>query len=551
MKSARARLLIASFALLGGGCAVGPDYRAPPTAAPAAWSEAPSRGTTTGAVQVVRWWKIFGDPELDSLVERAAQANPELRIAEARLREARALRAGAISDLAPTISASGSYANQRCPENAPTCAAPSRQPSTNLYDVRFDASWEIDVFGGKRRALESATAQLEAVEEERRDVLVSVLAEVARNYVDLRGLQQRLAVTRKNIRAQSEAVEITRARFNAGLTSELDVKQAEALVATTQSQLPAMETAMKQVVHRLGVLLGQQPGTLIAELSSARPIPAPPPTVAVGLPSDLLRRRPDVRRAERKLAAATANIGVETAELFPKFSLLGSSGLQSVSAGDWLSAGSRYWSVGPTLTWRLLDFGRIHARVKAADARQEQALVAYEKTVLTSFEDVENTLVAYANEQARFDSLKASVSANRRTLELANELYTKGLGDFLGVLDAERSLYQAEDQLADSQRTVTQRLVALYKALGGGWEEEAGSPQARDELRLNRTGRLNHSQGSSRAKDSNNRGYRAFGASNERTGNRFDDALADEQQRAEEQHNAQYPELLAVQRQRG
>lgn len=471
MKSRRTCLLVASFAVLAGGCAVGLDYRAPPTAAPANWSEAQRAGATDSAVQVLQWWKTFNDPELDSLVERAVRGNHDLRIAEGRLREARALRLGAISDFGSTIDASGSYASQRRSENAPAFTAPNLRLNADLYDARFDASWEIDVFGGKRRALESATAQLAAIAEGRRDVLVSMLAEVARNYVDVRGLQQRLAITRKNIKAQSEAVEIAHARFNAGLTSELDVKQAEALVATTQSRLPTMETALKQAVYRLGVLLGQQPGALIAELSADQPIPATPPTVPVGLPSDLLRRRPDVRRVERQLAAATADIGVETAELFPKFSLLGTGGFQSLSASDWFSGGSGYWSAGPTVMWRLLDFGRIRARVSAANARQEQALAAYEKTVLTAFEDVESALVAYANEQVRFDSLNLSVAANRRAVELANELYTKGLGDFLSVLDAERSLYQAEDQLVDSQRTVTQNLVALYKALGGGWEE--------------------------------------------------------------------------------
>src|SRR5262245_8521849 len=448
--------------ILLSGCAVGPNYYPPRTAAPANWSEAQLGGTTNSGLQVVEWWKTFNDPQLDSLVERAVEANHDLRIAEGRLREARALRSGAIWDFGPTINASGSYANQRRSENAETSTAPNQRLNTDLYDAHFDSIWKIYVFGGKRRALESATAQFMAVAEDRRDVLVSVLAEVTRNYVEVRGLQQRLAITRKNIKAQSEAVEITRARFNAGLTSELDVKQAEALVATTQSQLPTMETALKQTVHRLDVLLGRHPGALIAELSADEPIPATPPTIPVGLPSDLLRRRPDVRRAERQLASATANIGVETAELFPKFSLLGLAGFQSLSTRDWFTGGSRYWSAGPTVTWRLLDFGRIRAQIKAANARQEQALAAYERTVLISFEDVENALVAHANEQVRYGSLKESVAANRGALALANELYTKGLGDFLSVLEAERSLYQAEDQLVDSQRTVTQNLVALY-----------------------------------------------------------------------------------------
>ena len=233
-----------------------------------------------------------------------------------------------------------------------------------------------------------------------------------------------------------------------------------------------MQTTLKQAVHALGVLLGQPPGALLEELSRTEAIPATPPTVPVGLPSELLRRRPDVRGAERQLAAATADIGVQTAELFPKFSLTGTAGLQSVSASDLFTAGSRYWSVGPTVTWRIFDYGRIHAQIKGANARQEQALDTYQQTVLTAFQDVDNALVAFVNEQARYQALNDSVIANRRSLEIANSLYTSGNGDFLNVLDSERSLFGAEDQLVDSQRTVTENLVTLYKALGGGWEIE-------------------------------------------------------------------------------
>jgi NodT family efflux transporter outer membrane factor (OMF) lipoprotein len=451
--------------ILVAGCSVGPNYHAPKLASPAEWET----GTNT-APAIVEWWKTFNDPELNTLVERAVRANHDLRIAEGRLREARALRSGAIWDFGPTIIGNASYMDQLRARNAQTFSASNQVFHTYLYDAHFDASWEIDIFGGKRRALESANAQFAAVEEDRRDVLVSVLAEVARNYVEVRGSQQRFAIANKNIKAQSEAVEIAKARFNAGLTSELDVKQAESLLATTQAQLPSFDTAVKQGIHRLSVLLGQQPSALQSELTQDAPIPATPPNVPVGLPSDLLRRRPDVRRAERQLASSNADIGVQTAELFPKFSLIGTGGFQSLSVSDWFVPQGKYWSAGPTVTWRFLDFGRIHAQVKAANARQQQSLAAYEKAVLISFEDVENALVAYANEQVRHRALMDAAAANRRALELANELYTKGLGDFLNVLDAERSLYQAEDQLVDSERAVTSNLVALYKALGGGWE---------------------------------------------------------------------------------
>jgi outer membrane protein, multidrug efflux system len=463
-------------AALAAGCAVGPNYHPPKVNAPANWSEAQLGGATNAAVPVVEWWKTFNDHELNSLIQRAVAANHDLRIADGLLREARALRAGALWNFGPTINSSAGYTDVQQARNS----LPFKGSMTNftylfhtdLYDAHFDASWEIDVFGGRRRALQEANALLASVEENRRDVLVSVLAEVARNYIEVRNSQQRLAIARMNITAQQDAADIARARFNSGLTTELDVRQADALLATTQSQIPALETALKQSIHRLGVLTGLQPGALSGELSQQQPVPVPPPQVPVGLPSDLLRRRPDVRRAERELAAATANVGVQTAELFPKFSLTGVGGFQSFSASDWFSAGGKYWSAGPSVTWRILDYGRVHSQIKAAGAQADQSLAVYEKTVLTALEDVENALVAYANEQERYRALSDAAAANRQSLALANERYRGGLTDFLNVVDAQRSLYQTEDQLANSQGAVSVSLVALYKALGGGWETD-------------------------------------------------------------------------------
>jgi NodT family efflux transporter outer membrane factor (OMF) lipoprotein len=469
---------LVSAAVVIAGCAVGPDYHPPKTQAPANWSEAQLGGTTNAAVSIIEWWKTFKDPDLNSLIERAVATNHDLRIADGRLRQARALRSGVAADLGPTINGSAGYTDTRQSRNSipfntsgPGGAAISSNYlfQTDVYDVHFDASWEIDVFGGKRRALQQANALVASIEEDRHDVLVSVLAEVARNYIEVRNFQQRLAITQKNIKAQQDAVDIARSQFNAGLASELDAKQAEALLATTQAQVPVLETSLKEGVHRLGVLIGKEPGALLPELSQTAPIPTPPPEVAVGLPSDLLRRRPDVRRAERQLAADTANIGVQTAELFPKFTLTGVAGFQSFAVSDWFSGGSKYWSAGPTVTWRILDLGHVRSQIRAAQAQAQQSMVFYEKTVLTSCEDAENALVAYANEQVRYRALSDAVTANRASLELANDRYTRGLTDFLNVLDAERSLYQTEDQLADSQGTVSVNLVALYKALGGGW----------------------------------------------------------------------------------
>jgi NodT family efflux transporter outer membrane factor (OMF) lipoprotein len=474
----RTGFFLVSAAAIIAGCAVGPDYHPPKTQAPANWSETQLGGETNAAVSILEWWKTFNDPELNSLIERAVATNHDLRIADGRLRQARALRSGVAADLGPTINGSAGYTDARQSRNSIpfNTAGPAGATitsnylfQTDLYDAHFDASWEIDVFGGKRRALQQANALLASVEEDRRDVLVSVLAEVARNYVEVRNFQQRLAIAHKNIKAQQDAVDIARSRFSAGLSSELDAKQAEALLATTQAQVPLLETSLKHGLHRLGVLIGGEPGTLLVELSQTAPIPAPPPEVPVGLPSDLLRRRPDVRRAERELAAQTANIGVQTAELFPKFTLTGVAGFQSFALSDWFTGGSKYWSAGPTVTWRIFDLGRVRSQIRAANAQAQQSLVVYEKTVLTSFEDVENALVAYANEQTRYRALSDAVAANREALEFANNRYANGLADFLNVLDAERSLYQTEDQLADSQSTVSINLVALYKALGGGW----------------------------------------------------------------------------------
>jgi NodT family efflux transporter outer membrane factor (OMF) lipoprotein len=490
MKTSTAFLLtLATVALAG--CAVGPDYHPPKARAPANWSEAQLRGITNSAVQIVEWWKTFNDPELNSLVDRAVAANNDLRIAEGRLYEARALRAGAFFDLGPKIDGSAGYSDVRQSRNSLPFNTSGPLGSTitsnylfhtDLYDAHFDASWEIDVFGGKRRALQEANALLASVEEDRRDVLVSVLAEVARNYVDVRNFQQRLTIANKNIAAQQDAVDIARARFHAGLASELDAKEAEVLLATTQSRVSLIEESLAQAMHRLGVLIGKEPGALLNELGTTAPVPAPPPEVPVGLPSDLLRRRPDVRRAERQLAAATANIGVQTAELFPKFSLTGVGGFQSFSAGDWFTGGSKYWSAGPSVTWRILDLGHVRSQIQTANTQAQQSLAMYDKAVLTSLEDVENALVAYSKEQARHRSLQEAVDASRSAVEISTELYKNGLTSFLSVVDAERSLYQAEDELVQSGRTVTVNLVALYKALGGGWQTATGAGQPRAKL---------------------------------------------------------------------
>jgi NodT family efflux transporter outer membrane factor (OMF) lipoprotein len=343
----------------------------------------------------------------------------------------------------------------------------------NVYQAGFDASWEIDVFGGTRRATEAAKAVVAASVFGMRDTLVTLLSEVARNYIEARGYQRQLTIAHENIRAQEDNLVITQDRFKHGLTSDLDVQQAATVLATTRAEVPTLENSLLASIHGLGVLLGQPPGALLEELSIVAPIPAAPPEVPVGLPSELLLRRPDVQQAERQLAAATAQIGVATADLFPKFSLTGAAGWESVSASDWFAGASKMWSLGPTVQWNIFDAGRIRANIKVQNARQEQALANYEKTVLGSFEDVENALVSYAKEQVRRRSLEEAVNHSQESLRLANQLYANGLTNFINVLDAERSLYQAQDQLVQSERAVSVNLISLYKSLGGGWNMPA------------------------------------------------------------------------------
>ena len=475
-------LLLALTSFWFGGCAVGPNYHKPEVSTPAQWGEPLASGETNSVASTAGWWRNFHDSELDSLVGRAVKSNLDLQIAQARVKEARAEYGVAVGNLWPSVDASGSYAHQRQSQNQPLLA--SVPPSfdiplgNNVFQSGFDASWEIDVFGGQRRAVESAKAQVSAIEFGERDVLVSLLGDVAVNYVEARGYQRQLEIANENIQAQEQSLAITQRRFEHGLVSNLDVQQASTLLASTRATVPTLETSLAASIHRLGVLLGQPPEALQTELSTVAPIPAAPPEVPVGLPSELLLRRPDVAQAERQFAAATANIGVAKADLFPKFSLTSAAGLESVSASDWFEAGSRYWSAGPTVQWNIFDGGRIRANIRVQDARQEEALDTYEKTALSAFEDVENALVAYAKEQVRRRSLEDAVKSSQESLHLANKLYANGLTDFINVLDAERSLYEAEDALANSDIAVSADVVALYKSLGGGWEAQSVSASA-------------------------------------------------------------------------
>lgn len=462
--------------LLAAGCTVGSDYRPPTSTIPAAWLEGWNNAADSAA-DLSQWWRQFNDPILNSLVERAINANLDLAVAESRIREARAVLGATETGAWPSANVSGSYTRSRTSENAISSGNQGGSSSSNQFDLErnlfktgFDAAWEVDVFGGVRRRVEAAAASVDVAVEERRGVLVSLLGDVAKNYIDLRALQRRLAVAQDNLKAQRDTLGLTQVRFDAGLTGALDVAQAEAQAQSTAAQIPVLESALKQTVYRLDVLVAGQPGLLWQELAAPVVIPALPPQAQVGLPVELLRRRPDIRRAERQLAAATAQVGAATADLYPKFSLTGAYGLQSISASDWLVGRSRFWSIGPTISWPLFDAGKIRANIEIRGAQQEQALRLYEKSVLTGLADVESALVNYSKEQTRYHSLLEAVSANQRAMRMAEDLYTQGLVSFLNVLDAQRSVYGAESDLDQSEANLAANLVALYKALGGGWD---------------------------------------------------------------------------------
>lgn len=463
------RIVIFALAGLAGGCAVGPTYQEPQMELPLAFSEPGS--TTRPSEELQTWWTVFDDDVLNGLIHDALEANLDLVVARARVLEARKLRGASASGLFPDLRFGTSYTRTRTSGRVVTGGGgfnPDRE--SGFYDVGFDSGWEIDLFGGVRRGIEAADAEVEAAVHSQRDVQVALLSEVARNYIELRGAQREAEITRQNLATQQDTLELTRKRFGAGIASDLDVARSEAQVATTSSELPLQETRQRQAIYRLSVLLGQPPLALMNRLSDPGPIPVGHPDVPLGLPSELLRRRADVRRAERQLAGATARVGVAVAELFPKISLTGGIGRQAPVLSQLGGGLAQFWTIGPQFQWNIFSAGRIQSRIEAADAVTEQALALYRQSVLEALEDVESALVAHARERDRLASLQQAVEANRRAVGLSKQLYDRGVVDFLNVLEAQRSLFASEALLVRSQISVSTSLVALYKALGGGWE---------------------------------------------------------------------------------
>lgn len=468
--------------LLLPGCMVGPDYRTPVLKIPETYTAAPQQGATGDSATLREWWQSFSDPQLTSLVSRTITNNLDVRVAQARLQEARAsLRYAQANKQLPTINVEGGYSREKSSADYGQAAEAGSGASYSLYQAAFDASFEIDLFGGVRRQIEASRAEAEASEDSLRDTLVSAVAEVAKDYILLRQYQEELALTRETERSRQETLRITRARRNAGLVGDLDVANAAASLASTQASVAVWESNVRQMIHAIALLLGQAPGELTEELTTVKPVPVAFSQIPPGLPSDLLRRRPDIRQAERSLAAATANIGVHVAELFPSISLTGQFGGQSGKVVGLVDAVARFYSVGPQIKWGILNYSAIKANIRAHEAKRDQQLLNYEKTVLTAFQEVENALVAFDRQQERQLALATEAEQYKLAANIAMAKYTHGLTNFLDVLDAQRSLYTAQTTLIQSRGGGAVQLIALYKALGGGWERNDPAMRAEEQ----------------------------------------------------------------------
>jgi multidrug efflux system outer membrane protein len=476
-------------------CEVGPRYKAPEIAVPDKYPDvstvdaAPQSQPAPIDADLSRWWTQFQDPVLDNLVARALQSNLDLQTAASRIRQSREQEIVAGAARLPSVSTSGNAVRLHSNSN-PLAALAGGQMQTggtsgtqsggnsattlNLYSVGFDATWEADIFGGAARGVEAARANTEAALWQLRDAQVSMTAEVANGYLSLRTAQARVAIVRESADHQRVLLDLASARAKAGFVTELDVNQQRTQLAATAAQIPTLEAEASAQVHALGVLLGQDPGSVAGELSVPAAMPSVPQALPIGLPSELLRRRPDVRRAERQLAAATAEVGVAVANLYPKFNLIGAVSLASTSTGNLFSASSLS-NVGiGMISWPIFQGGKLRANVRANEEQRKQAYLAYQKSVLAALQDAEDALVRYESEQRRLVSLRQSEAAAASSQHIAEEQYRTGMVTFINVLTATTTELNARDQVEQSTQLLAQDLVSVYKAVGGGWSEEDG-----------------------------------------------------------------------------
>ncbi len=499
------RRIPAAALLLGlGACTVGPNFEPPEWLSPASWFAKKVEPITPAPSVAVaepvdpNWWKLFNDPLLTELERRVAGENLDVQVATVRIAQSRAQLGIAGAAQFPVLNANGSYTRQKASDvgvfaNAPNPLGANGASGNNVggirsthlnafdvYQVGFDASWEVDLWGRVRRSVESATASVQASAEARRATLLSNLAELARDYIQLRGTQSLLQIARDNVKISQQSLDLTQQRAVGGVTTDLDVANAAAQLRTVAAEIPRLTQQESELINAIGLLLGQPPNTLQAELAQEKPVPPVPPRVPIGLPSELARRRPDVRQAEAQLHAATANIGVAVANFYPSVKLSGSLGLQAIQPWKMFNIDARDYAAGPGITIPIFQGGQLKATLELNKAQQQEAAINYQKTVLTAWHEVDNALTAYQTEQARRDQLIQAVAQNQRALGLAQSRYQEGVSDFLQVLTAQQNLLSTQQALAQATTNVSANLVALYKALGGGWETQM--PAANDDL---------------------------------------------------------------------
>lgn len=464
--------LVARFAapaLLLSGCAVGPDYRGMSIELPARWSNGKDQQAMQPPV-LAQWWRRMNDPLLNQLMDEAVRGNLDVSAAKARIREARALRRQAVGELFPSMSGSGSATTNRTGGASLGGVAGSAGSTYSQFEAGFDASWELDLFGGNRRAVEAALYNVEAADEDLRATLLTLIGDVASAYADARGYQARAALARRTAASQRETAALTQKKADAGSATSVDVAKAVAQAASTEATIPSHEAAYAQAVHRLGVLLGRDPTALTPRIALRAAIPSPQLPLPKGVPADVLTMRPDIRKAERQLAQYTARIGQAEAALYPGLSLNGSVSTTALKLGDLGRDSTIGWSLGPTLSVPIFNGGNLRAAVETAQAQRDQYHVAWRSAVLAALEDVENSIVSLAGERRRISSLAEAARRYGEAARLSRSLYENGSTSFLDVLDAERSQFSAEDTLLQSRVAVAKGYVALAKALGGGWD---------------------------------------------------------------------------------
>jgi len=459
-------ILLSAVIMLSACKTAGPKYTPPEMQTPSAWQKETAGVTSDKQSEqeiLAKWWTTFNDPVLTGLMERAVAGNLSLKQALNNIKQARIQRGITDADRFPTVNATGSAGRTYSKDMMGDFTG------NNSFSLGLDASWELDLFGGVKRSIEAADANVQATQESYRDALVSLLAEVALNYIEARSYQSQLSVAESNIKTQEETYNITQWRYQAGLTTELDVENASKNLEQTRAQVPSLQSSLEQAKNRIAVLLGSAPGAVDSELEEYKPVPVAPKEIAVGIPADLLRRRPDLRKAERDLAAQTANIGVAEAERYPKISLSGNIGLSALTLGKLFNADSLSTGASSGISWPVFNAGKVMKNIEIQYATQEQKLIVYKAALLTALEDVENAMTAYSHDLVRRESLKKASKSAEQAAEVSRAQYSSGLIDFQSVLEAESTQLSLQDSLAQSDARIISDLISLYKALGGGW----------------------------------------------------------------------------------